>query len=113
MIIKGVPAKNIKKRLFNYLTDMGDIINLEEVLSIINRELPENSHIVPVKNKKETTKKILVCTGAGNTIKGGADIWVNNFLQNVWTKLKGRNKWKLLIDSKDHLILIHLLYPKD
>ena len=100
MIIKGVPAKNIKKRLFNYLTDMGDIINLEEILSIINRELPENSHIVPVKNKKETTKKILLCTGAGNTIKGGADIWVNNFLQNVWTKLKGRNKWKLLIDSK-------------
>ena len=32
MIIKGVPAKNIKKRLFTYLTDMGDIFDVDEII---------------------------------------------------------------------------------
>lgn len=43
---------------------------------------------------------LLVCTGAGNTIQGGADIWVNNFLKEVWPKLPNRTRFRLLIDSK-------------
>ena len=50
---------------------------------------------------KKTTKWILlVCTGAGNNIQGGADIWVNNFLKEVWPKLPKRKNYRLLIDSK-------------
>ena len=44
--------------------------------------------------------KILITTGAGNTIKGGADIWVNNFLKYVWPLLPNKESWRLLIDSK-------------
>tara|TARA_Y100000389_G_scaffold162630_1_gene165486 strand:- start:242 stop:1441 length:1200 start_codon:yes stop_codon:yes gene_type:complete len=100
MIINGVPAKNIKKRLFNYLTDMGDVFDINEILSIINRELPENNHLTYYNKAKPQSTKVMICTGVGNTIQGGADIWVNNFLKNVWPKLEKRTNWKLLIDSK-------------
>ena len=44
--------------------------------------------------------QVLVTTGAGNVIKGGADIWTNHFLKEVWPKLPKRRSWLLLIDSK-------------
>ena len=50
--------------------------------------------------KKETPWILLVCTGAGNIIQGGADIWVNNFLKEVWPTLPNRVRYRLLIDSK-------------
>ena len=50
--------------------------------------------------KKAAPWILLVCTGAGNTIQGGADIWVNNFLKEVWPKLPNKKKFRLLIDSK-------------
>jgi hypothetical protein len=50
--------------------------------------------------KKEAPWILLVCTGAGNIIQGGADIWVNNFLKEVWPKLPNRVRFRLLIDSK-------------
>ena len=77
MIIKGVPAKNIKKRLFTYLTDMGDIFDVDEIISIVNRELPKDKHLTYFNQAKPQSTKVMVCTGAGNTIQGGADIWVN------------------------------------
>jgi len=43
---------------------------------------------------------LLVCTGAGNTVQGGADIWVNNFIKEVWSKLPNKSRYRLLIDSK-------------
>jgi hypothetical protein len=49
---------------------------------------------------KEYSPKILVTTGAGNTIKGGADIWTNHFLKWVWPTLPDKKEWFLLIDSK-------------
>lgn len=49
---------------------------------------------------KSTKTYVLVTTGAGNTIVGGADVWVNNFLKEVWNKLPNRKSYKLLIDSK-------------
>ena len=30
--------------------------------------------------------KVLVTTGCGNTVMGGADIWTNYFLELVWIK---------------------------
>lgn len=51
-------------------------------------------------SKKEVPWILLVCTGAGNTIQGGADIWVNNFLKEVWPTLPNRVRYRLLIDSK-------------
>jgi len=100
MIIKGVPAKNIKKRLFTYLTDMGDTFDINEILSILNRELPNDKHLTYFNQAKPQSTKVMICTGAGNTIQGGADIWVNNFLETVWPNLQKRTNWKLLIDSK-------------
>jgi hypothetical protein len=50
--------------------------------------------------KNTTNWILLVCTGAGNTIQGGADIWVNNFLKEVWTRLPNNRQYRLLIDSK-------------
>ena len=50
--------------------------------------------------KKIDKDILLVCTGAGNVIQGGADIWVNNFLKEVWPILPRKKKYKLLIDSK-------------
>ena len=51
-------------------------------------------------SKKIDKDILLVCTGAGNVIQGGADIWVNNFLKEVWPILPRKKKYKLLIDSK-------------
>lgn len=44
--------------------------------------------------------KLLVTTGAGNTIQGGSDIWTNYFLDLVWPTLPNKKEWRLLIDSK-------------
>ena len=44
--------------------------------------------------------KVLVTTGAGNVIKGGADVWTNHFLKEVWPKLPNKKEWFLLIDSR-------------
>lgn len=50
--------------------------------------------------KKEAPWILLVCTGAGNVVQGGADIWVNNFLREVWPTLPNRVRFRLIIDSK-------------
>jgi hypothetical protein len=44
--------------------------------------------------------KVLVTTGCGNTVQGGADIWTNYFLELVWPTLPDKRSWRLLIDSK-------------
>lgn len=52
------------------------------------------------KYKLRVAPKVLVTTGAGNVIKGGADVWTNHFLKEVWPKLPNKKEWFLLIDSK-------------
>jgi hypothetical protein len=37
--------------------------------------------------------KVLITTGAGNVIKGGADVWTNHFLKEVWPKLPNKKEW--------------------
>jgi hypothetical protein len=44
--------------------------------------------------------KVLISTGGGNTIVGGSDMWVNDFLKHVWPTLPLKKTWKLLFDSK-------------
>ena len=51
-------------------------------------------------SKKNPPFILLVCTGAGNVIQGGADMWVNNFLKEVWPILPNKKRYRLLIDSK-------------
>lgn len=76
-----------------------DKLNPHLVVETFNQYLhPKNTLSVNINNK--FTTKILLTTGAGNVIQGGADIWVNNFLKEVWPKLPNRSTWRLLIDSK-------------
>lgn len=42
--------------------------------------------------------KLLVTTGFGNIIQGGADIWVNHFIDNVLPILKG--EYTIFVDGK-------------
>ena len=42
--------------------------------------------------------KLLVTTGFGNIIQGGADIWVNNFIELVLPKL--RESFVIFVDGK-------------
>lgn len=43
---------------------------------------------------------LLVTRGGGNLIQNGADMWVNNFLKEVWPNLPNNRYYRLLIDSK-------------
>ena len=42
--------------------------------------------------------KLLVTTGFGNIIQGGADIWVNHFIELVLPKLK--DEYIIFVDGK-------------
>lgn len=55
--------------------------------------------------------QVLVTTGAGNVIKGGADIWTNHFLKEVWPNLPKRRSWLYLsLRLKSCSLKIYLLY---
>lgn len=56
--------------------------------------------------------KLLVTTGAGNSIQGGSDIWTNYFLNLVWETLPNRKEWRLLIDSKRPITFEDKSLPK-
>lgn len=43
---------------------------------------------------------ILVTTGCGNTIQGGADIWTNHFLNEIYPIISKTKNYKVLVDSK-------------
>lgn len=43
---------------------------------------------------------ILVTTGCGNTIQGGADIWSNHFLNEIYPIISKTKNYKVLVDSK-------------
>ena len=75
-------------------------IESKDICNIINRFVPYKDRVFTAENIQGHDTKILLTTGAGNTIQGGADIWVNNFLLHVWPTLPNPKSWKLLIDSK-------------
>ena len=89
--------KNFKDTIQEYLTQNDeDAIELARLLNkLLPKEVIDN---ILLENRQDI--KILLCTGAGNTIQGGADIWVNHFLNLVWPILPNKKTWRLLIDSK-------------
>lgn len=75
-------------------------IESKDICNIINRFVPYRDRVFTSENVHNYDTKILLTTGAGNTIHGGADIWVNYFLEEVWPTLPNPKSWRLLIDSK-------------
>lgn len=100
MKVTNKEFKDIKKRLFSHLVDCDYEIETDDLINIINRELPDSHHYINRSSKTKNSYKILYTTGAGNVVQGGADIWTNHFLQTVWPKLNKNKNWRLLIDSK-------------
>jgi len=97
MLLEDWQKEKLKKELEPFLNEKK--LNPTKIAEIINQYLGLTHKLVVQKNMK-LTSKILLTTGAGNTVQGGADIWVNNFLEHVWPNLPYPKTWKLLIDSK-------------
>lgn len=97
MKLESWQTEELKKELEKYLNE--SVLNPDKIAETINPYLGLTAQLRVEKSLKYTTK-ILLTTGAGNTVQGGADIWVNNFLQEVWPKLPYPKTWRLLIDSK-------------
>ena len=85
-----------KKNITEYLDK--DNVDAEELARLLNKFLQKDKLRVSTTTKNKI--RILITTGAGNVIQGGADIWVNHFLNLVWPLLPDKKNWKLLIDSK-------------
>jgi hypothetical protein len=92
--------KELTSSLVNYLINSDEFIDTDVLLSKINNELPFEERLRNPTDGKKMGKKLMITTGCGNTIEGGADIWTNHFIENVWKGIKFRKNWKLLIDSK-------------
>ncbi len=100
-ILKNEEKDSIKSSLLNHLLHCNDEVNTDKLVEIVNNFIFDNNEKYFKKGYSEKTSiKILVTTGCGNTIEGGADIWTNHFIKNVWKQLPRRKNWKLLIDSK-------------
>ena len=97
MLLEDWQRDELKRDLMPLLNEHQ--LNPDRIADILNDYLGIKHKLRVEKNIKYTTK-ILLCTGAGNTVKGGADIWVNNFLEHVWPNLPYSKTWRLLIDSK-------------
>lgn len=100
MKIKGSEKIRLKGYLDDYFEN-SDEITISHLVDLINKFVPVEEKI-DKKVKKINRKVVLYTTGAGNIISGGADIWVNNFLNYVWPTLQNNiTHYKLLIDSKE------------
>ena len=97
MKIKGSDKISLKQSLDNYF-EKNNEVSLDYLIEIINKFAKPEEKIF--KRNKVSKKVVLYTTGAGNVIQGGADIWVNNFLNYVWPSLPNNSNYKLLIDSK-------------
>jgi hypothetical protein len=98
-ILKEKDKDDIKTNIVNYLLHCNETVDTDVLVNKINSYLPFEKRF---KNPDSfsSSVNILVTTGAGNTIQGGADIWTNHFLKIIWSSLPKRKNWKLLIDSK-------------
>ena len=98
-ILKGKQRDELKGSLVNYLIHCNEVVDTNVLVEKINNSLPLKEQI-KTSDSFSSNVNILVTTGAGNTIQGGADIWTNHFLKLVWPQLPKRKNWRLLIDSK-------------
>jgi len=99
-ILKNEEKDSIKSTLVNYLLHCNEEVDTDILVNKINNFVTtELSYHQRGKNTKNQIN-ILLTTGAGNLIQGGADIWTNHFIEHIWKRLPRRKNWKLLIDSK-------------
>ena len=72
--------KELTSSLVNYLISADEYIDTDVLVSKINNTLSfEEKFRNPTEGKK-MGKKLMITTGCGNTIEGGADIWTNHFI---------------------------------
>ena len=98
-ILKDKDKDDIKSGIVNYLLHCNETVDTNILVNKINSYLPFEERLKDP-SMFTTNLNILVTTGAGNTIQGGADIWTNHFLKVIWPNLPKRKNWRLLIDSK-------------
>jgi len=98
--ISGKELIKFHDTLKQYFVQYNTEIDTNDIASILNEWTSDGDRLYTHDGLRKGVNKILVCTGAGNTIVGGADMWVNDFLNLVWPTLPLRKTWKLLIDSK-------------
>lgn len=97
--VVGEELQTLKENLQDYFNKSTEI-DTDEIAMILNEFTDSDSRLYTERGLKKHLHRVMITTGAGNTIVGGADIWVNNFLENVWPTLPLKKTWKLLIDSK-------------
>ena len=98
--ISGKELIKFHDTLKQYFVQYNTEIDTNDIAAIINEWTTDEDRLYTHNGLRKGVHKILICTGAGNTIVGGADMWVNDFLHYVWPTLPLRKTWKLLIDSK-------------
>lgn len=109
MVLKNWQREELRKELDKFINEKK--LNADGIAKLINDYLPLEKKL-RVETNTKYSKKVLLVTGAGNTIQGGADIWVNNFLKHVWPTLPYPKTWELLIDSKRPLNFEETSLPK-
>ena len=76
--------KELTSSLVNYLINSDEFIDTDVLVSKINNELSFEDKLRKPTDGKKMGKKLMITTGCGNTIEGGADIWTNHFIENIW-----------------------------
>ena len=109
-ILKGKEKDDIKSGIVNYLLHCNETVDTNILVNKINSYLPFEERLKDP-SMFETSLNILVTTGAGNTIQGGADIWTNYFLndEDVFVEITSIEQnsdsnnfvYKLDVESKD------------
>jgi len=99
-ILKNEEKDAIKSTLVNYLLHCNEEVDTDKLVNKINLYVDTKNQYFKSGKSPDSEINVLVTTGCGNTVEGGADIWTNHFIENVWKKLPKRKNWKLLIDSK-------------
>lgn len=98
--VSGKELIKLQENLKEYFLQYNTEVDTNHIAEILNEWTNDEDRLYTHEGLRKGVHKILLCTGAGNTIVGGADMWVNDFLQYVWPTLPMRKTWKLLIDSK-------------
>lgn len=98
--VSGNGLTKLQENLKEYFLQYNTEIDTNHIAEILNEFTDDDGRLYTHDGLRKGVHKILICTGAGNTIVGGADMWVNDFLTYVWPTLPLRKTWKLLIDSK-------------
>lgn len=98
MIIKGQNKDKLFNTIKGYFNKQE--IDSNQLAKLCNEFLQGGDKLYPLSALEKTEYKVLLATGAGNMIEGGADIWVNNFIDLVWPTLPNKKSYRLLIDSK-------------